>query len=69
MGFDGSSIRGFQAINASDMLLMPDATTAFIDPFFAHKTLVMICDVIDPITKEFYQPRPARHRQEGRGRT
>ena len=42
MGFDGSSIRGFKVINESDMLLMPDPTTAFIDPFMAHKTLVMI---------------------------
>ena len=40
MGFDGSSIRGWQAINESDMLMIPDATTAFIDPFFEHPTLV-----------------------------
>jgi len=46
-GFDGSSIRGFKVINESDMLLMPDPTTAFIDPFMAHKTLVMIADVKD----------------------
>jgi glutamine synthetase len=58
MGFDGSSIRGFKVINESDMLLMPDVTTAFIDPFFEHKTLVMICDVKDPITKEFYSRDP-----------
>jgi glutamine synthetase len=59
LGFDGSSIRGFQEIHASDMLLMPDETTAFIDPFYAHKTLVMICDILDPVTKEFY-PRDPR---------
>ena len=54
LGFDGSSIRGFQEIHASDMLLMPDETTAFLDPFTQHKTLVMICDIRDPVTKEFY---------------
>jgi glutamine synthetase len=59
MGFDGSSIRGFKVINESDMLLMPDPTTAFLDPFAKHKTLVMICDVKDPVTKEFY-PRDPR---------
>lgn len=59
MGFDGSSIRGFAKINESDMLLSPDVSTAFLDPFAKHKTLVMICDVKDPITKEFY-PRDPR---------
>jgi len=54
LGFDGSSIRGFQEIQASDMLLMPDPTTAFIDPFTRHKTLVLIADVRDPITKGEY---------------
>ena len=58
LGFDGSSIRGFKVINESDMLLMPDPTTAFIDPFMAHKTLVMICDVKDPVTKELYSRDP-----------
>jgi glutamine synthetase len=58
MGFDGSSIRGFKVINESDMLLMPDVTTAFIDPFYEHKTLVLICDVKDPVTKEFYSRDP-----------
>ena len=58
LGFDGSSIRGFKVINESDMLLLPDPTTAFIDPFAEHKTLVMICDVKDPITKEFYSRAP-----------
>jgi glutamine synthetase len=58
LGFDGSSIRGFQEIQASDMLLLPDETTAFIDPFTRHKTLVMICDVRDPVTKEFYSRDP-----------
>jgi glutamine synthetase len=52
MGFDGSSIRGWQAINESDMLMVPDPSTAFIDPFYKHPTLVMYCDIVDPITKE-----------------
>ena len=46
MGFDGSSIRGWQAINESDMLMVPDPSTAFIDPFFKHPTLVMIQRVV-----------------------
>jgi glutamine synthetase len=54
LGFDGSSIRGFQEIQASDMLLLPDEKTAFLDPFTRHKTLVMICDIHDPVTKDFY---------------
>ncbi|MEM1418146.1 MAG: type I glutamate--ammonia ligase [Myxococcota bacterium] len=53
-GFDGSSIRGFQPINASDMLIIPDATTARMDPFTRHPTLVLSCDIVDPITKESY---------------
>jgi glutamine synthetase len=59
LGFDGSSIRGFQEIQASDMLLLPDETTAFLDPFTQHKTLVLICDIRDPVTKDFY-PRDPR---------
>jgi len=54
LGFDGSSIRGFQAIDESDMLLMPDADSATIDPVLSHKTLFLICDVVDPITREPY---------------
>ena len=57
-GFDGSSIRGFQKINESDMLLMPDPTTAFIDPFFKHRTLVLYCNIEDPITREKYSRDP-----------
>src|SRR3970282_1426421 len=60
IGFDGSSIRGFQAIQESDMLLFPDPTTAFLDPFTAVPTLVMICDVKDPVTGEAYSRDP-RH--------
>ena len=58
LGFDGSSIRGWQAINESDMLVKPVPETAFIDPFFAHKTLVMICNICDPITGEDYTRDP-----------
>jgi len=60
LGFDGSSIRGWQTIDESDMLMVPDPATAFIDPFFQHPTLVMICDIVDPITKERYSRDP-RH--------
>ena len=54
VGFDGSSIRGFQTINESDMLLMPDPTTVFMDPFLEIPTLVLICDIKDPITLQLY---------------
>ena len=57
-GFDGSSIRGWQAINASDMLVMPDPTTARMDPFMKEPTLVMICDIVDPLTHERYTRDP-----------
>ena len=58
MGFDGSSIRGWQAINESDMLVKPVPGTAFIDPFLKHKTLVMICNICDPITGQDYTRDP-----------
>ena len=54
LGFDGSSIRGFQEIQESDMLLMPDPDTAVIDPFTKHKTLNINCFVQDPVTGESY---------------
>jgi glutamine synthetase len=57
-GFDGSSIRGFQEINESDMLLVPDPSTAVIDPFHEFPTLSLICDVRDPITGEDYSRDP-----------
>ena len=57
-GFDGSSIRGWQPINASDMLVVPDADTAKIDPFFAEPTLVLIGNIVDPITLEPYSRDP-----------
>jgi glutamine synthetase len=56
--FDGSSIRGFQAIHESDMKLIPDVTTAFIDPFRAEKTLVMNFSIRDPFTDAFYSRDP-----------
>ncbi len=59
-GFDGSSIRGWQPINASDMLVVPDPTTAKMDPFYTDPTLVLICDIVDPVTREPYSRDP-RH--------
>ncbi|HEX6533269.1 MAG TPA: type I glutamate--ammonia ligase, partial [Gemmatimonadaceae bacterium] len=58
LGFDGSSIRGFQAIDESDMLLMPDAATAFVDPVLQVPTLSLVCDVYDPIDREPYSRDP-----------
>ena len=58
LGFDGSSIRGFQKIHESDMALLPDPTTAFIDPFRKVKTLALNFFVHDPLTKEPYSRDP-----------
>jgi glutamine synthetase len=58
LGFDGSSIRGWQAINESDMLVVPQPETAFLDPFTTLPTLVMICNIQDPITREDYSRDP-----------
>lgn len=58
LGFDGSSIRGWQGIEASDMLMMPDADTAVIDPFFAEPTVSVIANIEDPITREKYNKDP-----------
>lgn len=57
-GFDGSSIRGWKAINESDMLLIPDPTTMFLDPFIKAPTISLICDVYEPATKEKYSRCP-----------
>ncbi|GBD12877.1 Glutamine synthetase [bacterium HR24] len=54
IGFDGSSIRGFQHIQESDMLLVPDPSSAFVDPIYRVPTLSVICDVRDPVTGERY---------------
>ena len=58
LGFDGSSIRGFQAIHESDMQLFPDPTTAYLDPFRVAKTLVVNFFIHDPITGEAYSRDP-----------
>ena len=58
LGFDGSSIRGWKAINESDMLVMPDPKTATIDPFSDLKTLILFANILDPITKERYSRCP-----------
>src|SRR5207237_8684270 len=54
IGFDGSSIRGFQTIDESDMLLFPDSDTSILDPFTQLATLSMICHVSDPLTGQPY---------------
>lgn len=59
-GFDGSSIRGWQPIHASDMLMIPDPSSARMDPFPSHKTMSLVCSVLDPVTKQPY-PRDPRH--------
>ncbi len=56
--FDGSSIAGWKAINESDMVLMPDPATAHVDPFFAQSTLVVLCDILDPVSGEAYNRDP-----------
>src|SRR5438477_7838191 len=58
LGFDGSSIRGFQSIDESDMLLIPDPNTAQMDPFTAVPTIVLICNVKDPATGKWYSRDP-----------
>ncbi len=58
VGFDGSSIRGWQAIHASDMIVLPDPETAVMDPFTAVPTLSLICNILDPITREQYTRDP-----------
>ncbi len=65
-GFDGSSIRGWKTIDASDMLVIPSPATAVMDPFFEHPTLVMMGNIIDPVTKEEYSrcPRTIAHKAE-----
>jgi len=57
-GFDGSSIRGWQPIHASDMLIIPDPKTAKMDPFFDEPTLVLLCNIQDPLTREPYSRDP-----------
>ncbi len=65
-GFDGSSIRGFKSIDESDMLLIPDTSTAYVDPFFEIPTLHVICDILDPVTRSSFtrDPRHVAHKAE-----
>jgi len=56
--FDGSSIAGWKGINESDMILMPDASTAVMDPFFDDPTLIIRCDIVEPMTGEGYERDP-----------
>lgn len=58
LGFDGSSIRGWKGIEVSDMLVIPDPSTAWIDPFVDVTTLSLVCDIEDPITREPYERSP-----------
>jgi len=67
LGFDGSSIRGFQEISESDMILLPDPATAVIDPFHEQGTMSIVCNIFDPITREPYtrDPRYVAQKAEG----
>ena len=58
LGFDGSSLRGWQGIAESDMLLMPDPATAIIDPFAVEPTISLVCEITDPLTLEPYSRDP-----------
>ena len=58
LGFDGSSIRGFKTIEASDMIMVPDPTSAFLDPACAAPTMSMVCDIYEPLTKEPFSRDP-----------
>jgi glutamine synthetase len=60
LGFDGSSIRGWQGISESDMLLVPQAETALVDPFTETPTISIMCEILDPITREPYAKDPRR---------
>ena len=64
--FDGSSLAGWKGIEASDMILMPDPETAFMDPFFDEATVVVTCDIIEPSTMQGYErdPRSIARRAE-----
>ncbi|MFW6066223.1 MAG: type I glutamate--ammonia ligase [Planctomycetota bacterium] len=65
VGFDGSSIRGWQGIHNSDMLAIPDAETTVLDPFFAEPTVSVIADIVDPVTKEDYSRDPRHVARKG----
>ncbi|QDU10153.1 type I glutamate--ammonia ligase [Gimesia aquarii] len=65
VGFDGSSIRGWQTIDSSDMLAVPDASTVKMDPFFKQPTVSVLADIVDPITKEDYNKDPRNVAKNG----
>ncbi len=65
VGFDGSSIRGWQGIHMSDMLAVPDSRTAVIDPFFKEPTVSVIANIVDPVTKEDYSRDPRHVARKG----
>lgn len=65
VGFDGSSIRGWQGIHMSDMLAVPDPSTAVIDPFFAEPTVSVLANIVDPVTKEDYTRDPRHVARKG----
>jgi glutamine synthetase len=65
LGFDGSSIRGWQGIESSDMLAVPDPDTTVIDPFFAEPTVSVLANIVDPVTKEKYEKDPRYVAQKG----
>jgi glutamine synthetase len=67
--FDGSSIAGWKGINESDMILMPDASTAVLDPFMEEVTLHLRCDVVEPSTMEGYERDPRSVADVNRSRT
>jgi len=67
LGFDGSSIRGFQEVSESDMVLVADPTTAVIDPFHEQPTMSIVCSIFDPITREPYERDPRYVAQKAEG--
>lgn len=67
LGFDGSSIRGFQEISESDMIIVPDPSTAVIDPFHEHRTMSIVCNIFDPITRQPYSRDPRYVAQKAEG--
>ncbi len=67
VGFDGSSVRGFQTIDKSDMLLMPDPESAFMDPAYDTPTLSVFANIVDPMTREPYSRDPRYIVRQSRG--
>ena len=63
--FDGSSIEGWKAINESDMILKPDLTATYIDPFSATPMMIMVCNIVEPSTGELYSRDPRRSLSPG----